>query len=226
MRSKGIPMIGEGLIFPIPEEEISIKSISIPDHWRMIAGMDFGGWNHPTAAAWIAWDRDSDIVYVIDTYRNQGEPVPIHAAAINARGRNIPIIWPHDAHKADAQSGIALAQLYRNNHCNMWQTHFTNPPLDGVEDGKGGNAVSPGLLEMYTRMKTGRFKVLSHLREWFEEFRTYHTKDGKVVRVREDIMSATRYGVMSLRYAALKVPIETRVIMSDCDYDGAAHLLN
>ena len=36
---------------------------------------------------------------------------------------------------------------------------------------------------------------------WFEEFRLYHRKDGRVVKERDDLMSATRYAVMMLRHA-------------------------
>jgi hypothetical protein len=39
-----------------------------------------------------------------------------------------------------------------------------------------------------------------HLNDWFEEFRPYHRKDGKVVKEMDDLMSATRYAVMMLRY--------------------------
>ena len=35
------------------------------------------------------------------------------------------------------------------------------------------NFVEPGIAEMLDRMKTGRFKVASHLRDWWEEFRMY-----------------------------------------------------
>jgi hypothetical protein len=37
---------------------------------------------------------------------------------------------------------------------------------------------------------------------WWEEFRLYHRKDGKVVKQGDDLMAATRYAIMSLRYAA------------------------
>ncbi len=58
-----------------------------------------------------------------------------------------------------------------------------------------------GLMEMLDRMQTGRLKVAKHLQDWWEEFRLYHRKDGKVVAVGDDLMSATRYGVMMLRRA-------------------------
>ena len=65
-------------------------------------------------------------------------------------------------------------------------------------------SVEAGLMEMLDRMQTGRFKVFSTLAEWFEEFRLYHRKDGQVVKLRDDIMSATRYGVMMIREAQVE----------------------
>jgi hypothetical protein len=56
-------------------------------------------------------------------------------------------------------------------------------------------------MDMLTRMEGGRFKVFKHLVDWFEEFRLYHRKDGKVFKERDDLMSATRYAVTMLRYA-------------------------
>ncbi len=58
-----------------------------------------------------------------------------------------------------------------------------------------------GLMHMLDRMQTGRLRVAKHLQDWWEEFRLYHRKDGKVVAVGDDLMSATRYGVMMLRRA-------------------------
>jgi hypothetical protein len=50
-------------------------------------------------------------------------------------------------------------------------------------------------------METGKFKVFSPLLDWFEEFRLYHRKDGKVVKEGDDLLAATRYGVMMLRFS-------------------------
>jgi hypothetical protein len=42
---------------------------------------------------------------------------------------------------------------------------------------------------------------MHHLHDWFEEFRLYHRKEGKVVKENDDLMAATRYAIMMLRYA-------------------------
>ena len=56
---------------------------------------------------------------------------------------------------------------------------------------------------MLTMMETGKFTVFSSLLDWFEEFRLYHRKDGKVVKEGDDLLAATRYGVMMLRFAEM-----------------------
>lgn len=62
-------------------------------------------------------------------------------------------------------------------------------------------SVEAGLMDMLTRMQTGRFKVFKHLNDWWEEYRLYHRRDGKVVKEGDDLMSATRYAIMMLRWA-------------------------
>src|SRR5262245_65345183 len=65
-------------------------------------------------------------------------------------------------------------------------------------------SVEAGLMDMLTRMQSGRFKVFKHHNDWWEEFRLYHRKDGKVVKEGDDLMCATRYALMMLRFASTK----------------------
>jgi hypothetical protein len=59
-------------------------------------------------------------------------------------------------------------------------------------------------MDMLERMQTGRLKVFSNLDDWFQEFRLYHRKDGKVVKQMDDLLSATRYALMMKRKAKVK----------------------
>ncbi len=52
--------------------------------------------------------------------------------------------------------------------------------------------------------KTGRFKVFATAGDWFEEFRLYHRKDGRIVKERDDVISASRYALMMKRFARVK----------------------
>jgi len=191
-RVQGIPTLGSGRVFPIKDEDIAIDAMSIPKHWARINGLDFG-WDHPFAAASCAWDKDADVWYVTAIYRESKSTPVIHAASIKPWGDWIPCAWPHDGLQHDKGSGDQLALLYSEQGLN------TLPDRATFED--GGNGVEAGVIEMLDRMKTGRFKVFSHLKEWFEEFRLYHRKDGKIVKERDDLLSATRYALMMKRYA-------------------------
>lgn len=191
-RAKGVPVLGSGRVFPVAEELIKVEAFSVPPAWRRIAGLDIG-WDHPTAAAWLAWDGDADIVYVTDSYRMREATPVVHGAAIKGRGAWIPVAWPHDGLQHDKGSGEQIAQQYRAQGVAMLSEKATFAD--------GSNGVEAGVLELLDRMQTGRFKVFAHLADWWEEFRLYHRKDGLIVKERDDLMSATRYGVMMLRHA-------------------------
>lgn len=203
MREQGIPQLGSGLVFPLPESQMVCEPIEIPAYWPRICGIDFG-WDHPTAAAWIAWDRDSDTIYIYDSYAMSQEAVPIHASSIKSRGNWIPVIWPMDGRQADKGSGKSLTEQYRAEGVNMTREHFSNPPQQGQKEGSGGNSVEAGIQEMYTRFMTNRLKIFNNQSKLLEELRMYHRKDGKIVARHDDVISAMRYAVMSVRKARIK----------------------
>ena len=198
MRRYGRPTVGSGLVFPIMEEKLIIDPFPIPEYWPKICGIDFG-FDHPTALVWLAWDRDEDEMYVYDCYRQAKAPPSIHAAAINNRPRFIPVVWPHDGNRRDSMGNPGLADQYRALGCNMLPFHFENPPALGEK--KGGNSIEEGIMAVLQRMEDGKFHVFSTLGDWWQEFRMYHRKEGKIVPLHDDLMSATRYAAMSARFS-------------------------
>lgn len=198
MRRYGRPSIGSGLVFPINEEDLIISPITIEDHWPRIAAIDFG-WDHPTAVVWCAIDPEEEMFYVYDCYRASKASPSVHAEIIRQRPNFIPIAYPHDGNRRDSMGNPGLADQYRNLGCNFLLQHFTNPPALGEK--KGSNSVEEGLMAMLQCMENGKFKVFSTLPDWFEEFRMYHRKEGKIVPIRDDLMAATRYAFQSQRYA-------------------------
>lgn len=194
-RAKGIPILGSGRIFPVEEDAIKVAPFQIPAHWPRINGIDFG-WDHPTAAVHCAWDRDSDCWYVARAHRMREATPIIHAATIKPWGDWVPTAWPHDGLQHDKGSGDQLAMQYANAGLLMLKERAT------FED--GSNGVEAGLMDMLQRMQTGRFKVFANLDDWFQEFRLYHRKDGKVVKEMDDLMSATRYALMMKRKAKVR----------------------
>ena len=194
-RTKGVPIMGSGRVFPVPEADICVKPMPIAPHWARIVGLDLG-WDHPTSAAWLAWDRDADIVYVTDVYRKSEATPVIHAAAIKPKGDWIPVAWPSDAGSHGKDGATPMVEQYRGQGLNML--------TERAQFDDGSVSVEAGLMEMLDRMQTGRLKVFEHLVHWWEEFRLYHRKDGKIVKERDDLMDATRYGLMMLRHATTR----------------------
>jgi phage terminase large subunit-like protein len=78
-RTKGVPMLGEGAVFPVSDDTIRVPPFKVPDHFARIKGCDFGI-DHPAAGVELAWDRDQDVVYVIDCYRQSDKTAVYHAA--------------------------------------------------------------------------------------------------------------------------------------------------
>jgi phage terminase large subunit-like protein len=190
-RTKGIPVLGSGRVFPVPEEMIKVSPIRIPDHWSRLGALDFG-WDHPTAAVEMAWDRDTDTIYVIREYRQTKKTPAEHGTVLRQWGQWLPWMWPHDGERSGIDGGIAMAKQYKNAGLIVHPTHVT------FDD--GSIAVEAGIMEMLTRMNEGRWKVFDTCPMWFNEFSLYHRKDGLIVKLNDDLISASRYGMMGRRF--------------------------
>ncbi len=192
-RTRGIPSLGSGAIFPVTQSTIEEPFIEdVPVHWKKIWGVDFGI-DHPFAAVLIAWDTDADVIHVLHALRiKDGLPLQ-HAVPMKAMAVNIPVAWPHDGLQRSKGDGEVLKDAYRKQGLPMLPMH--------AQFEEGGISVEAGLMEMQARMETGRFKVAKHLSIWFEEYQGYHRKDGMIVKEYDDLMDATRHAVMMRRYA-------------------------
>lgn len=201
-RAKGIPVLGSGRIFPIDEALIAIEPRRIPQYWPQIGALDFG-WDHPSAAVKLAYDTEGDTIYVTRCHRAVQQTPALQSLVLKPWGKGpggqqwLPWAWPRDGRRETLEgAGEALARQYRELGMKLMGTHAQFPD--------GSVSVEAGLMEMLDRMQTGRFKVFSDLNDWFEEFRLYHRKDGQVVKLKDDLMSATRYGVMMIRHAIVE----------------------
>ena len=173
--------------------KIETLDFIIPDHWPRIVGYDMGI-DHPSACTWLAHDRETDTIYVYDIHRQSGETIAMDAAAIRSRGVWIPVAWPHDVASRDKNSGKQFAVLLQDQGLNALPTH-------AQFEGERGSSVEAGVHEMLLRMQVGKFKVFDHLNDWFQEFRQYHRQLGLIVKKHDDLLCATRYGVMMIRFA-------------------------
>ena len=180
-RTKGIPVLGAGAIYPVPEDTILVDAFDLPTWWPRASGLDVG-WNR-TAAIWGAWDRESDCVYLYsEHYMGQAAPA-VHASGIRTRGDWIwGAIDPASAGSSQLD-GRKLREEYGAQGLNL---------IDA------DNAVEAGIHACYQRMVAGRLKVFKTCRNWLAEFRIYRRdENGKIVKENDHLMDATRYLVMS-----------------------------
>lgn len=185
-RKSGIPAAGVGMVYPVEEEFIVIRPFEIPPHFRRVAGFDHG-W-HNTAAVWLAYDKDEDIVYLYADYKRGEIPIESHANALKARGEWIPFIGDSSQRESDGQQIITK---YRSLNVEM---HLPD------------KAVDAGIQEVYSRLDSGRLKVFSTCHKWLDEYRRYRYSDkGAIVKEHDHLMDATRYGIFSgLKKARVK----------------------
>ncbi|MDH2400784.1 terminase family protein [Bradyrhizobium sp. SSUT18] len=197
-RIEGTPQLGAGPIFPIELLPTISKSFNpdtdIPTYARWCVGIDFG-YGHPFAAALIAWAHDTGQVWLVDSFRMERSSALYHVQRIHAmtRGLRIPVAWPHDGSQHDKGSGLPLADQYKNFGANMMPSHAVN-------HGTKTNAVEPALAEIRELMFLGKLTIAIHNGELFEEMRNYHRDENfRVVKQRDDLVSAMRYAVMMRR---------------------------
>lgn len=202
MRTKGLPLMGSGLIYDMDDKDMKIQPIECPEHWWIIDGMDFG-FDHPQAHIQLWWDKDADIFYLAHAWK-KSRALPTAAwSAVKAWATNIPTAWPMDGLQTEKGSGKQQKSYYAEEGFRMLHDHSTWEA--------GGVGVEAGLVELYRLMADGRFKVFSHLTEFFEEKLNYHRKeDGKIAKVDDDILDAVRYAYMMRRFAVQKCNAKPR----------------
>lgn len=201
MRSKGLPLLGTGLIFDFSDEDIKCQSFPCPPHFYVINGMDFG-WDHPQGHVQLWIDTESDVIYLAHAWKKSRVTPSTVWGTVKAWAANIPTAWPSDGLQSEKSSGEQQKKAYVDAGWQMLDVHATWAD--------GGVGVEIGLVELYERMTTGRFKVFSHLSDFFDEKMSYHRdENGKIVKLNDDILSATRYAYMMRRFGMQRWQLET-----------------
>ena len=180
-RSKGVPQLGAGAIYPVPESDVVVKDFEIPEHWPRGYAMDVG-WNR-TAVGWYALDRENDILYRYgEHYRGEAEP-SIHAEAIKSRGSWIRGVIDPASRGRSQKDGAQLLQNY----------------IDlGLDLEKASNTVESGIHQVWQRLSTGRLKVFQSCQNWLFEYRLYRRDEkGRIIKQNDHAMDETRYFVVS-----------------------------
>lgn len=189
-RSKGVPSLGSGAIYPVLESDITCDPFELPDYHPRVYGMDVG-WNR-TAAVWAAIDESTKTIYIYsEYYRGKAEPI-IHAEGIKSRGSWIRGVIDPAADKNTSQiDGKKSLKEYQKL---------------GLKLKKADNAVETGIQKVWLGLSTGRIKIFKSCVNLLNEYRQYcRDENGKIVKEDDHLMDSLRYLIMSgLKYAKVK----------------------
>ena len=182
-RTKGIPQLGAGAIYQIPESELTEKDFEIPRHFPRAYALD-PAWNR-TAALWGALDPHSGVVHLYAEHYYAHMEAGENARAIRARGEWIPGIVDPAARGRSAVDGQQLMQNY----------------LDlGLDLTPAVNTREAGIQLVWERMLSGRLKVFASLANFWKEYRLYRRDDkGQIVKKHDHLMDCLRYLIISGR---------------------------
>lgn len=202
-RSKGIPQLGSGAIWPLSEQFFVVPDRPIPESWPRCYGLDVG-WNR-TAAIWLAQDKDAGVIYAYSEHYMAKEEPAIHAHAIRARGAIPGVIDPASRGRSQ-RDGQTLIQAYQDL---------------GLDIEPAVSAVEAGLFIVWQLFSTGMLKVFDSLSNLRQEIRLYRRDaDGKVVKANDHACDALRYGIVSGRERA--APLVAQKVPSEyAQYEGS-----
>jgi phage terminase large subunit-like protein len=213
---------GQGAVFETDPARIKhdLDPANVPAYWPWLWALDLRhsgqeGSGHPFAAVLGCWDRDNDVVYIMDGFRMFGMAANHVARIKESPLRDAPVAWPHDGGTGGGvQTNETIAQIYKKLGLAMLPMHATFPD--------GGYNFEAGVTVMEERLEGKKLLVAKHLFEWFDEYGGYHRENGKVVKVDDDMMSATRVLCMDLRKAktAEHFPARLRAVAAAPIADG------
>jgi hypothetical protein len=180
-RTKGIPALGSGAIYPVSESDVKVEPFPIPAFWPRGYGLDVG-WN-VTAAMFGAHDRETDTLYIYDeVYKQKSEPYS-NAEAIRRRGAWLQGVIDPASRGRGQKDGEQLLQSYRDLGLSV------QPAQNGVES---------GIFEVYKRLTTGRLRVFSNCHNFWQEYRLYRRDEkGNVVKKADHCCDGLRYLTVS-----------------------------
>ncbi len=248
MRSLGIPVLGQGAIYPFADEQITCAPFEIPDHWQVIGGMDFGysGISDPSTIVKCAYDPDTGNRYIFaewssetdqDTYANSHMPdymarkvigyEPDDWAAATGglvafEGLGLPGIVlksPHDGNGIQAGTQQSRTEIMRAVGANVHHELWEIPPdLAPMEANRRSLAGSIAIIAQW--FQDGVLKIFSNCLGLMKELRVYQwVKQGH----RTVPADKNNHFLDAMRIAAIRVSYDGEYMSAARKQQGEPH---
>lgn len=190
-KSKGIPALGSGAVYPVDVESVFVDPFKIPKHWKRVFGMDFG-WEDPTAVLWAAINPDDKTVYVYSEHYQSKLVAAVHAGAIKQRDKQAEYRIPGVADPSGGGRNSGDGKLVRETYNNELDVQFI----------AADNSLTPGISKVLGMLIEGRLKIFNTCVNTKGEIKKYRYEKGKL-KGPDHAMDALRYLIVSgLKIAA------------------------
>lgn len=177
----------------------------IPNHWRRVAGYDFGV-NDPTTFIIGAEHPETGVVYFYDEYSQNNRPIDVHAEHIrnmmsykNTRGETVfyDMAFPIQADPAVKKRNERDLQSH--------QDYFRK--RSGLYLEPADNRIMFGIAKVKNMGYLKRFKIFENLSKTKEEFRNYVYKvDRNTGLPMDEPIDRYNHLMDALRYAIVRMP--------------------
>lgn len=204
MRALGLPVVGQGIVFNISDEDIACDKPMINNWWEILWSLDIGSTSDPIVLTLAAHDTTDDIYYIVDqtVFDANTDPKPVADYIKASRYPKAIVIPPHDS--GDGANGSpGFASLLRGYDVNVSMQCFYNPSFTQTNVVGTGNssvrAIEPGLWYMKDHFKSGKLKVSRNCESFFKEKHTYFfDAKSRKYKGQDHSIDSARYGFMSL----------------------------
>lgn len=181
-RTRGIPALGAGAIYPFDESEYRVNPIDIPKYWPRAFALDA---QHTVKSHLFgAFDRDSGTLYITNEFKRKMASPADQAASIQTA---FPWI------RGVGDCAALVEDSSRMQYIDKYKALGLN-----IELPRKGN-IEVGIDRVYQMFSGGLLKVFKSCGRFFEEIRIYQRDQrGKVKKRHDHLMDCLRYLVTSL----------------------------
>ncbi len=177
-RTKGIPSLGAGQVYPIKEAEFVCEYVAIQSDWRRAFAFDFG--HKRNAGLWAAQDPNTKVIYIYEEFVKGPSEIAVLAAGLKSRGDWIPGV------------GDCLTIVDREKGPLLQQFSDLGVPMCMAQ-----RKTDAQITKVFNGLSSGQIRISRSCFETLKEYRTYHRDDkGKIVKndhVRVDLMDCLKY---------------------------------
>lgn len=202
-RTKGIPLVGKGVVFPLLEwPTYKGNEINLRDDEKMerLISFDLGIKNDPTVISFFFRDPIQEIIYL---HRQVTVPLGetpdqyVHYL-MDRESRGVPIALPHDGNTAGKYTLTEQSvreTLDDEYGLNVIPGAILNPPN---AEGKVTNLKAYGVNIMRVMLERGTLRVNEECKAFLDEARNYAIDDAGRFTDRDDHIDSARIGVLAL----------------------------